>query len=790
MLVPEADLGRDGLVLVDARLDLDGPEAQAVAREPIDEQLAVVRPVAPAGHPAHHVALAGGREGEHQEVLRLLLARQGHDDVVTVHGLCHVAVDLGRALPQVLLVVEDLRVGHVIRLVLGRLDVEQVDRVPHVGPERLGHLREVAEQRREDGPGHQDQGVAHVGHVERGRAVVRVDGDLDGIADVVDGLGDRRPVGREDRRVRKQVRRRVGVEDPDDAALVDDGIHVAVVGEERRQAPDHAADVAAPEDARLVREAARQKDVPVAEVIGKEEPPQQGVHRDARLAGVMGGAGARLGRIVELVLPGLDEDVVVGQFAEVDARAGEVDRHRRLRRDVLDPHLREALAGDGVDGAHAQAVPVGVGEVEVDPRAALRGQELGIEFPRRHVDLAVAAVHLVAVDRHAREPVVRPQALQLLIGRPQDAPVPEADVVEGARLALEVLQGEVAGGGELADLDLVQAVGVLRRADVVAEVLLLQVEFVRDDVEPLHAHRCEAHEDDVQARDQQESRDGHLGPHAQAAPQREHGRQDADGHHHVVGQQADLVVDVADAEDDAPGRVRQGEAVEPVTERQPREEDCPEKGKVDRGRPRDPGEGHSDAAAEEVGRAGPQQAQRRQGQDEVLQRLQHRQREDVEPRVVAEDRVGPVEVGGVQELLEQEPPVGVVMGEPERQEENRRRRHHPQQPLNRQRRDLDRQAAHREPPAGRQFPRRIRVDREPQGRHQEHDCADHDARHQFRHEHVLVAHRAEPQVVGIERRDLAEDPQGSPDDRDCQEDPRPQLHPAKQHPYLDPPRPS
>ena len=87
LLVPQRDLRRDHLVLVDARHDLPRPEDDLLLRELEHEQLAVVLAVAARHHPGREVVLPARRERQHLDELGLRLARQLHDRVVRLHRL-------------------------------------------------------------------------------------------------------------------------------------------------------------------------------------------------------------------------------------------------------------------------------------------------------------------------------------------------------------------------------------------------------------------------------------------------------------------------------------------------------------------------------------------------------------------------------------------------------------------------------------------------------------------------------------------------------------------------------
>ena len=72
------------------------------------------------------------------------------------------------------------------------------------------------------------------------------------------------------------------------------------------------------------------------------------------------------------------------------------------------------FGGDPVHGAQDGPVPVGIGQVFVDPGA--RGQSPVGELPGGEHDLAVFAVDLVAVVVHVDELVIGADLLELAVG--------------------------------------------------------------------------------------------------------------------------------------------------------------------------------------------------------------------------------------------------------------------------------------------------------------------------------------------------------------------------------------
>jgi len=195
---------------------------------------------------------------------------------------------------------------------------------------------------------------------------------------------------------------------------------------------------------------------------------QGGPQRDPALPLVSGVDVLVPRRVVEFLGPGLHEDIVRGQFAEVELRAGDPEIGGGRRGDVLDPELGEPLARHPVHRTHHRAVAVRIRQPLVDPdpaRQILRG-----ELPRGQGHLPVLPVDAVPIDIDIRELVIRPDLLELAVGGEQGPGVPQADILEGRLVLAQVLKGQRLFGRELPLLDVVQAVGEAGVADVEVDV--------------------------------------------------------------------------------------------------------------------------------------------------------------------------------------------------------------------------------------------------------------------------------------------------------------------------------
>jgi hypothetical protein len=109
-------------------------------------------------------------------------------------------------------------------------------------------------------------------------------------------------------------------------------------------------------------------------------------------------------RIVELLGGRVDEHVLLGEVAEVDARLVDREIDRRLGRQVLDEEDGQPLGRDLVDRAQRDAVAVREGEVLVDQ--VRLGRLFELARAREH-DLPCFAIDPVAVVVGRDEVVMR-----------------------------------------------------------------------------------------------------------------------------------------------------------------------------------------------------------------------------------------------------------------------------------------------------------------------------------------------------------------------------------------------
>ncbi len=149
LLVPQRQILRDRLVLVDAGLDLHRAENQLLLGKLQDDELAQVLAVAARHHQADQVVLVARRERDHEQELRLVLPGQRsprHRWAIMRLRFARPGRGTARDVPEVLLVVERLRVAHVVGAVDFGLDAEQRFGVAGMRAQIGGHLGGRAER--------------------------------------------------------------------------------------------------------------------------------------------------------------------------------------------------------------------------------------------------------------------------------------------------------------------------------------------------------------------------------------------------------------------------------------------------------------------------------------------------------------------------------------------------------------------------------------------------------------------------------------------------------------------
>jgi class 3 adenylate cyclase len=145
---------------------------------------------------------------------------------VTMAGMTPI-LSARRLASQVLAVIEDLRIGHVIGVETVGLDQKKIFRVADVRAQSRRHRRHRLEHRGENPLPCLDYRIVGIGHVKIGAAGVRIDHHLDRIADVVDPVGVALRVG-------VVIAERVAVNDPHHSAVQHHCVGVAIAIQEWR----------------------------------------------------------------------------------------------------------------------------------------------------------------------------------------------------------------------------------------------------------------------------------------------------------------------------------------------------------------------------------------------------------------------------------------------------------------------------------------------------------------------------------------------------------------------------
>ena len=287
--------------------------------------------------------------------------------------------------------------------------------------------------------------------------------------------------------------------------------------------------------------------------------------------------------VVELRHFGLDEDIFVGVLPEVDLRAGDLEGRRRDGGDVLDEEFREPLGGDAVHGAQDDAVAVGVGEMFVDPGPG-RQRRIG-DLPRGEHHLPVFAVDRVAVVVDAGELVVGPHLLELAVGLQERRMVPEPDVLHGEVVLLQVLRRQILLRRELLLLDLGQAVGKARIADVLLQVGGFGDDLVGNDLKFLDEGGVDPPAQDGHGDEKENRRRRNPPVRTEGEENRGDPGEGVEPHHEFQDPELGGHVGVARAENHPPFRKEEIVEVKPGRRRRPRKRRGQREARDEYGRP-------------------------------------------------------------------------------------------------------------------------------------------------------------------------------------------------------------
>ena len=151
LLVPQRQIFRNILILIDAGIHLHRPQNQLLFRKLHHHNFAELVAIAPRQHHADQILLRRGSECRHQQKLRFRFAGQRRINIRRTHRLRLgiLTARIFRQFPDVFVVIKCLRIPHVINPVNIRLHAEQFLRIPRVGPQRWRHLRCILDTARE-----------------------------------------------------------------------------------------------------------------------------------------------------------------------------------------------------------------------------------------------------------------------------------------------------------------------------------------------------------------------------------------------------------------------------------------------------------------------------------------------------------------------------------------------------------------------------------------------------------------------------------------------------------------
>jgi len=528
-LVPQGQTLRQHRILIDLGLHLLRPEHAPLLGELVDEEPSVAPGVAHPGDPAdHHLPVLRG-ERQHQHELDVVGLRRTPHHVVRLHGLHVAAILLRGPHPEVLLIVEDLGVGHVVLRVHQPLGQQHARRVADVRLEPLGHRVAILEQpgqRRPPGP---DQRIVGLEHVQVEVAVVGVDDHLHRVAYVVrPGEVAHRPaelaphvttvhrerlVAREGLAVGVVATGGVRIDDPVQSTIDRHDVGILVELEEGCHLVDPVLDPPTEQHPALVGGIARQHESRAGRGPAEDQAAPEVGELHAAVSTVAGVDVLLAARVVELGLAGVHHHGARRALTVVDGRLVDGERGvASLRREIPDEQLWQPLLGELAHGRHRQPVAVGVLEQLVHEGLAALGEVALLELSRGHEDLPAHPVDVVAVDVDIDELVVQSDLLELPVDQVEGAPVPQPHLVEQATLLVEQRGVELLLGVEAAGLGVVEAEGASGRGDVVLDVGALHRDLVRLDHRPLdqrpHDHEAQRPRDHVQPVAGQDGRDG------------------------------------------------------------------------------------------------------------------------------------------------------------------------------------------------------------------------------------------------------------------------------------------
>ena len=237
---------------------MHGSENQLLFRKLQHHHVAEGFAVAARHHEADQVVLAARRERQHQQEFRLVLPRERGHHIGGRHGLGAGRLGGGvtRQVPEVFLVVERLRIQHVVGAIDFSLHAEQRLGIARMPSEVRGHRRRRAEQVREEALIRGDDRIVGREDVQMGLAVIRVHGCLDRVADVIHAS---EPARIHAASVRMLLAGGVPVHHPHQASRVGDHqVRVRIPGEKSGQLVEPVGDLAENHHAAVVGQVPRE----------------------------------------------------------------------------------------------------------------------------------------------------------------------------------------------------------------------------------------------------------------------------------------------------------------------------------------------------------------------------------------------------------------------------------------------------------------------------------------------------------------------------------------------------
>ena len=167
------------------------PIDELFLRKLVEEHAPILWEVRPRGHPGDHIVPILGRERSHEHIFELVAARKLCQYIVWLHCLNLARVFLLGSRPQILSVIENLRIRHMEGPVLVSLDREQILRIAQVLLQIGGEIAEVAEHVGESFSVRSQNRVLGI-HDEKAHVpVIHVHNDLHGVSDVIQTIEGR-----------------------------------------------------------------------------------------------------------------------------------------------------------------------------------------------------------------------------------------------------------------------------------------------------------------------------------------------------------------------------------------------------------------------------------------------------------------------------------------------------------------------------------------------------------------------------------------------------------------------